>query len=190
MTEDAWDTLVASESAKNRGNLLLGLLFDVIRNGQAHQYHQIVADLGAGQASLGIELTGAKGGRSLSGEMEARPLDHLQLLRQAGSDVWLRVRPEILFLDFKGAIESAGILSAGLEFPFFTRELPFSSQDLRDGLVSWFDEHRSTLVRAKPSSQDVALSAAALCSIGSIAENPQTSTACQELGSRGAEAVS
>jgi hypothetical protein len=90
---------------------LLWLLFDLIRNGLAHQYQQIVLRLSDGPVYV-----------SLGGPMFDQPMklvrttggsDHLAYAPRSGS-LGLLVRPEWLYLDFRAAIGRSKLLSKGL----------------------------------------------------------------------------
>jgi hypothetical protein len=62
------------------GDHLLWALFDLIRNGLAHQYQQIMVELKDGKAFI-VTLTGADHGRSLTTIQKLpRPVDHLAYL--------------------------------------------------------------------------------------------------------------
>jgi len=99
----------------------LWAIFDLIRNGQAHQYQQIVADL-SDQKQWAISLTGAELGRQLY-IVRARPRPHefLGYSIALNQVLWLTVNPDILFLDLKKATENSKLLSRGLVFNYLTR---------------------------------------------------------------------
>ncbi len=95
---------------------LLWALFDLVRNGQAHQYQQIMVELSDGKV-FGVSLTGAEHCCTLSVVQQNRPPDHLELKDYADDDsLWLLVHPGVLFLDFDAAIERASIFSRELHF--------------------------------------------------------------------------
>ena len=102
---------------------LLWAIFDLVRNGQAHQYLQIAVDLQRdGQWSVG--LSGADLGLYLDRAAAFRG-DHLRFWRQAGTLIVV-LRPEILFLHVRAAIEGGGLLEAvqqGVRFPYLTRPM-------------------------------------------------------------------
>ncbi|MFC1861536.1 hypothetical protein ACFLYL_04630 [Chloroflexota bacterium] len=86
---------------KSRGNELLYAIFDLIRNGQAHQYQQILVNLTDG-LDWGITLYGADLGKHLQiVSASPRPNEHLGYQRDQNRDIWLVVRPDVLFLDLK-----------------------------------------------------------------------------------------
>lgn len=94
---------------------LLSALFDLIRNGIAHQYQQILVGLKGGR-NWGITLTGPKRGRYLD-TIQASPRSdstHLTIKRDSNGDLWLTVNPARLFLDFRKAFDGAQLLKAEL----------------------------------------------------------------------------
>jgi hypothetical protein len=99
---------------------LLSAIFDLIRNGQAHQYQQILAQLSDGVAFILI-LTGAAPGRELDKVRGAgRVKDHLGVRRDGGG-LGLKIRPDWLYLDIKDAITRAGLPTSGLTFKYLER---------------------------------------------------------------------
>jgi len=85
---------------------LLAAIFNLIRNGQAHQYQQMRAVLSDG-SNFWITLTGAVRGLFLRDIPErGRPSGHLSHFDD-GTDLWVTVRPEILFMDVRDAVKSA-----------------------------------------------------------------------------------
>jgi hypothetical protein len=98
---------------------LLWALFDLVRNGLAHQYLQITAELTCG-GMFGVALSGADLGLHLSMSRGIHPYLHLKVVR-SGAAVRLMLRPDILFLDLRDAIERADLLRRGLVFPYFSR---------------------------------------------------------------------
>ena len=117
----------------NPGRELLFMLFDLIRNGQAHQYQQINVDM-AGGTELQISLTGVGPNLSLNA-LTTRPADHLAFATFGPSIVALVVRPDVLYLDVKAAIERAGLPTSGLQIEHLERDpYPFSAADLMAAL--------------------------------------------------------
>jgi len=110
-----------------RPDELLCAIFDLVRNGEAHQYQQILAKL-LDNVNFGVSLTGAQLGRHMSlasgsGWREGR----LEYERNGHGDLWLIVCPEVLFLDLKNAIAASGLLSRGLKFAYLGRAEAASS---------------------------------------------------------------
>lgn len=106
---------------------LLQAIFDLVRNGQAHRYEQLSADL-TGDSRFHIALTGATFGRTISSVADGitnvgPPSNHLRvdLGGDDERDVILTVRPEVLFLDLKVAIVESGVLESGASVAGFKR---------------------------------------------------------------------
>ena len=89
---------------------LLGMMFDLIRNGKAHQYQSAVVTLSDGQVD--IDITGAACDRALRRPNRRRPRRHLRYKVSNAGDLSLYIRTDQLFLDIKKAIENSGIISA------------------------------------------------------------------------------
>lgn len=110
---------------------LLWALFDLIRNGQAHQYQQIVLALNGGDfviAHNGADVdlaTIRNAGRDRS--------DQLRYRRVSNGDLYLLVRPDWLLFDLRDAIGEANVLSRGLSFPYLER--PRHSMRIRKAKV-------------------------------------------------------
>ena len=100
---------------------LLWALFDLVRNGQAHQYQQIMVELSDGKV-FGVTLTGAEYGRTLGLVQQSRPRDHLKPEDDGDGSLWLRVYPDVLFLDFDAAIARARIFDRGLQLTHIARK--------------------------------------------------------------------
>lgn len=115
-----YDLPCRSESSK--GKELLWAIFDLVRNGEAHQYQQIVVNLADG-ADWAITLTGAEFDRHLQSAPASRPVDHLSYCRDQNRDLWLRVYPDFLFVDVKDAIEKSRLLQRNLNFNHLARPL-------------------------------------------------------------------
>ena len=119
---------------------LLAVLFDLVRNGQAHQYQQMRAKLSDG-VEFGISITGAESGAILSRTFAAgRPRDHLQL--SGKQDRWLTFRPDVFFLDVCDSVAAANLLDRRFEAKHLVGpEYRFSSQDLVQALVDGGHEY-------------------------------------------------
>jgi hypothetical protein len=87
--------------ASNPDLELLLLLFDLTRNGQAHQYQQINVDLADGK-ELQVTLTGVEKGLLL-GSITTRPTEHLSFDCFGTGSIALKVRTDVLYLDIKCA---------------------------------------------------------------------------------------
>jgi hypothetical protein len=125
----------------NPSSELIAALFDLVRNGQAHQYQPIIAALSDGK-HFSFNLTGA--GRPSPPLRDTfangRPLDHLTAQQDASGDIWVKVRTDVLFIDIREAIEVAGVRSLAPSFVHLNRgkapHYQFSSQDLESKLRS------------------------------------------------------
>ena len=123
------------------GSELLWALYDLIRNGLAHQYQQAIVELndpGPTKVHFGIELTGAMPKLTLDKAAARRPRKHLGYKWEAG-DLWLHVRTDRLFVDIEKAINDSGILSnAALAFPYMTRPRRHSAANFKAGLKNFY----------------------------------------------------
>jgi len=134
------DFCLPSQSS-NPQSELIAALFDLIRNGQAHQYQQIRVRL-TDAKDFQFCLTGAHYGFPLSQTFaQGRPSDHLKAWKDDDNDLWMKVRTDVLFLDIREAVQGAGLLNRGLTLHYLSRprssESPhyqFSSVDLQSQL--------------------------------------------------------
>lgn len=103
---------------------LIHVLFDLIRNGEAHQYQQIVADL------QDTKLIITTGGRvRVIGRTEGMMLyeigsrtGHLDVnFGVDGSWISITFRPEVFFTDITKAVDESGVLNRALRFDYFNR---------------------------------------------------------------------
>jgi hypothetical protein len=130
------DFSLPGDPARPPERQLLALIYDLVRNGQAHYYQQIPATLADG-SFFGISLTGADPGRPTFDECRhdrAYRARHLTLNERDGSP-WLVVRPEALFIDVMLSARRASLFTGTLPLARFTRRLDCSSDDLRAALV-------------------------------------------------------
>lgn len=104
-------------------NQVIAALFNLIRNGQAHQYQQMRAVLADGRQFM-VTLTGAQAGAFLQTALShGRPPQHLSLALDNG-DLWMTVRPDVLFIDLRDSIASSKLLNRGLTFTFMSEDRP------------------------------------------------------------------
>ncbi len=100
---------------------LIAALFDLIRNGQAHQYQQIRVELTDGR-DFQFSLTGAEHQlylhRSFAG---GRPVEHLAAQVDEHGDIWVTVRTDILFLDIRDSLRAAKLLDRKLSLEYLGR---------------------------------------------------------------------
>jgi hypothetical protein len=121
-------------------NQVIAAPFNLIRNGQAHQYQQMGAVCSDG-LQFRVSLTGAQRGALLRTTFHSgRPVQHLKVSRDAGGNLWMVVRPDVLFLDLRDSIREANLLGRGLVFPFMTEDRPatfnFGTNDAESALRS------------------------------------------------------
>ncbi len=100
---------------------LLAGIWDMIRNGQAHQYQDISVTLeGGGQWILMIR--GVQHGVSLSELAATRfSVHHLEYCIDSDDDVLLYIHPGVFFLDIRDAIMEARLLDRGLKLTQWTK---------------------------------------------------------------------
>lgn len=105
-------------------NQVVAALFNLIRNGQSHQYQQMGAVFADGR-QFRISLTGAEHGALLRTTLaNGRPGQHLRVSQDAGGNIWMFVRPDVLFLDLRDSVRDANLLGRGLAFPFMSEDRP------------------------------------------------------------------
>jgi hypothetical protein len=115
-----------------RGGELIHVLFDLIRNGDAHYYQQIVANLSDGY--LAIQTSGRTDVivQSETGKYEKRAKGllieeirnlgrkgHLEVKNGEGF-VLISFRPEVFFLDITEAVDNSDLLKRGLSINYFS----------------------------------------------------------------------
>jgi hypothetical protein len=111
------------------------MIFDLVRNGQAHQYQQITARLDDDRA-LVIGLTGAQRGVFLKDALVAgRPAEHLKCSFPDDHSVALYVRTDVLWLDLRESAHAARVFEAAANFKYLDREYAFTAAQLRDALM-------------------------------------------------------
>jgi hypothetical protein len=95
---------------------LLWLLWDAIRNGQAHRYQQIVAK--QSDAKLCVALSGADYSQTIKATLVHRlaEANHLAPKRSRGA-LGIQVYPQWLFLDLRDAVNDSNLLERGLPPP-------------------------------------------------------------------------
>lgn len=88
---------------------LLGMIFDLVRHGKAHQYQSAIVTLSDGEVD--IDLAGAASDRGLTRKGRHRPRKHLHYRVSSSGDLSLYIRTDQLYLDIKKAIKDSGIIS-------------------------------------------------------------------------------
>ena len=103
---------------------LLAAVWDLIRNGQAHQYQDIIVELTDGKHwALGID--GVKHKWPLSRVAANRSsLRHLSYIKDSDGDLMLFIHPGALFLDIRDAAQISKLLERGLTIEPFDRGGP------------------------------------------------------------------
>jgi hypothetical protein len=108
----------------NPDNQVIAALFNLIRNGQAHQYQQMGALLTDGK-QLRISLIGVRPGAFLGTVFSnGRPPEHLRVERDDDRNLWMTVRPDVVFVDVRDSIRDVDLLSRGLTFSFMEERSP------------------------------------------------------------------
>jgi len=107
---------------ENPSHELLAALFDTIRNGQAHQYQQIRAQLTDGK-SFQVSLTGAEHKAYLRKTFaNGRPSSHLRLTVDQDGDLSIAVLPQVLFLDIRDSVQETRLVDRGLTLSYLSRK--------------------------------------------------------------------
>jgi hypothetical protein len=101
------------------GKEILCLLFELIRNGEAHYYQQIVADLQDGV--IIIRISGANFDLSRVSSRSGH-LDVQGTIISEKNVILIQFRPEVLFLDLKKAVECSQIFDQCEDFSHFLRK--------------------------------------------------------------------
>jgi len=105
----------------NPCNQLLWAVFDLIRNGGAHQYQQITVLL-PNRREFSVSVTGVAFGEMLG---RVRRHDyHLWFQSDRRGNVWLSWCPDTFFLDLMEAVQRSGLLGARLRFRYLRRVQP------------------------------------------------------------------
>lgn len=93
---------------------LIYALFDLVRNGQAHQYQPTLVTLEDGQG-FHVRVTGAAFGASLAAASCAPRSEHLRVGADAQGNVWIDVRTDVLFLDIASSVASLSLPSRSMQ---------------------------------------------------------------------------
>ena len=110
---------------------LLAVLYDLIRNGEAHLYNPINPVLKDGGRFV-VQLTGAEQKIQYPVEQRIRKV-HLSY-RKKGEDIALNVQTDFLFCDIAEAIKRSGILDQRLQSEGFARKYNVDSEQLANAL--------------------------------------------------------
>jgi hypothetical protein len=112
---------------------LLWHIFDLVRNGQAHQYQQIKVEL-SDKKSFIVTLKGARYGLFLKNSRNPRPHQHLGFQKDPNGDIALFLYPNVMFLDIEDAVANCKLLSRHLSFGYLKRQYKFDSTSLETAL--------------------------------------------------------
>jgi hypothetical protein len=100
---------------------MLAALWDLIRNGQAHEYHDIIVGLTCGKRWV-LMIKGVIPMLTLAEVDRQRPnLRHLDYQIAPDGDLLLGVHPGVLFLDVCAAVDKANLLRRGLTITHLAR---------------------------------------------------------------------
>jgi hypothetical protein len=104
---------------KKSSQELIWALYDLIRNGQAHQYQRMFVSL-ADKRGWGLTLTGARYRRYVGAKSrrQSRPVRHLGYRRDREGNIWITLYPNILFSDILNAVARSQILRKRLPFNY------------------------------------------------------------------------
>lgn len=122
---------------------LIAFIYDLGRNGLAHQNQQILARISA-NSTFGFSVTGV-GSKTLDKAAEANSRGsrrHLSTWHGKEENVWIVVRPEILFLHIDRAVGRAGVFSGGHDHEYLDRRIEASGSDLLEALRRGGHEER------------------------------------------------
>ena len=126
---------------------LIQMIYDLIRNGKAHQYNSVIVQLPGGNVDLAI--TGAGTGRSMNRPNRKGSTTHLRYMAADGG-IYLRFEPDQMFLDLKKAVIESDIVCPSERVDFISRpRLPSPGlKSRRSGQVYAFSLHafKSALV--------------------------------------------
>jgi hypothetical protein len=120
------------------GKEILCLMFDSIRNGEAHQYQQIIAELQ--DSILLIRISGADYGLNLAGNISRSGHLDGQLSQNSEKKILLiQFRPEVMFLDLKRAVECSQLLNESTNYPHFSRKYQDITLESVQGAIGMLD---------------------------------------------------
>jgi hypothetical protein len=114
-------------------DLLLSLLFDLIRHGVAHEYQQITADLLYGERFF-ITLSGADYPKNLGSSKGKMRNHHLDCYLLQQGDIGIQIHPNILYLDFRKAIDDSNLFDRGLTIKHLKKCYNFDATQLKNSL--------------------------------------------------------
>lgn len=89
---------------------LLSMIFDLLRNGKAHQYSSMIATLKCGHC-VDLRVGGPTRTRAIQKTARKRAWTHLRYDVTLDDDLLITTRPDQMFLDIKHAIQSSKIIT-------------------------------------------------------------------------------
>jgi len=136
-------------NGKYANDELLWVLFDLIRNGMAHNYQEIIGKFEDGHY-LWISISGPRYGETLDKiDVKISHLGHLgygtvnkdiyKVLFSSDNNVILYFMPEIMFKELIEAVEKSEIFKKNLNYPYFEREIKMKSNEFTAILFHSFE---------------------------------------------------
>lgn len=126
-------------AGKPKKRMLIAALFQLIRNGHAHKYHQISLELKNGN-TFGVSVTGADHEAPLEpGTDDQRRALHLtERSAPDTNDVWLCFCPDVFYSDVKWAAEEAGVYDSPhfIFKPWSKQTVDYDAAAVRSALVA------------------------------------------------------
>lgn len=130
------------------GKEVLSFLFDLIRNGQAHQYQQIVVKLK--DCSIVVTIYGAIFGVNLKTvNNRSKHLDVKFANNGENNLVLIDFRPEIFYLDLTKAVTCSKIFDKIKQFNYLSRSYPAITKDFFLDSIGFTEQLTKTL-QGKP----------------------------------------
>jgi hypothetical protein len=104
---------------------LIWWLYDIVRNGEAHQYQRFIVNLRA-RKKFAVQLCGPHFGR----DVQSNDPNHLTHILNGNRDVLLHICPDVFFSHVKAAIEQSGLLRGRALSGNWVREMNVTPVDL------------------------------------------------------------
>lgn len=116
-------------------NSILAIIIDLVRNGHAHYYEAISADLEPpGRSFITIALSGPHEAPVLTGDILSNRIKHHLVLvsdSKESSRMLLNVRTDLLFLDIRDSIKDLGLLEVEVPFSMDNKQRYFSINEVK-----------------------------------------------------------
>lgn len=100
---------------------LIWVIFDILRNGQAHQYEQVIVRLPGSESFTVAIAGGANPGLDLASVPKRISRKKYLGFREESGHGWIYLHVGLLFLDIEKAVTKSGILESVDTFPFLKR---------------------------------------------------------------------